>query len=441
MGKSTLILLIVFSSLSSFGQTFSIAKLDSFFNALEKRDLAMGSLTIAQNGKIQYQRALGYAYIDSIKKIPASINTKYRIGSETKMFTAVIIFQLMEEGKINLDQKLSLYFPDLPNASKITISNLLNHRSGLHNYTEGTNYKEWMDKPTTHEQLLKIIQEKGTDFEPNARAEYSNTNYLLLSYIIEKICNMPYEMAITKRIISKIGLVNTYYGRPIDLKKSESASYKNVENKWQKEKETDLSIHVGAGSIVSTPTDMITFIEALFNNKLVSKSSLKTMKTLVDGYGMGLFPFDHGSQTAFGHNGRIEEFYSSVRYFPDAKLSVAYITNGIIYPRIDIIDVVLKICFNEPFIAPFSKPITLKSEDLDKYVGKYSSDQMPIIINCTKDANKLLLETRGKMFEVEPINNNYFMHAATGYFFEFFPDKEELQIKDTDNIYYLKRSK
>lgn len=401
----------------------------------------MGSLTIAQQGKIVYQRALGYAYIDSTAKIPASIHTKYRIGSETKMFTAVTIFQFKEEGKISLDQTLSIFFPELPNANKITISHLLNHRSGLPNYTEGTNFQAWMNKPATHEQLLKIIKEKGSDFEPNAKAEYSNTNFLLLGYIIEKICGMPYGKAIESRIITKAGLVNTYYGGAIDIKKGESVSYKYAAQTWNKEKETDLSVHGGAGSLVSTSTDMVKFMDALFNNNLVSTSSLNTMKTLVDGYGMGLFPFTYSSKTALGHNGRIEEFYSSAMYFPGEKLSVSYITNGILYPRADIMDAILKICFNEPFVVPFSNINTLKSEDLDQYPGKYTSEQLQITINCTKDGNKLLLETRGKIFETEPVNRNYFMNTPSGYFFEFFPEKNELLVKETDNIYYLKRIK
>lgn len=438
MRKSFLGILILLS-LPGHAQTIEVAKLNSFFNVLDKKGLAMGSVAIAQNGKIQYQRAVGYAYIDSAEKIPATNATKYRIGSGTKMFTAVIIFQLIQEGKINLQQKLNTYFPDLPNADKITIGNLLNHRSGLHNYTEGTNFQEWMDKPATHEQLIKIIKDKGADFEPGVRAEYSNTNYLLLSYIIEKIDRTSFDVVVKKRITSKISLQDTYYGHAIDISKNESASYKYGGNQWNKEKETDLSIHKGAGSIVSTPADMVRFIDALFNGKLVSQASLKTMTTLVDEYDMGLFPFPHGAKTAFGHNGRIEEFYSSVRYFPDEKLSVSYITNGIIYPRIDIIEAVLKICFNEPFIIPFSQKISFRSEDLDKYLGKYSSDQMPIVVNCTKRADTLLLETQGTTFELVPINTNYFMHSPTGYFFEFFPEKGELRIKELDNVYFLKR--
>jgi len=431
-------ILLTSSTFTSFGQDINVSKLDSFINTLQSKNLAMGSLTISKNGIIKYQKAIGYSFIISDKKVPTDINTKYRIGSSTKMFTAVMIFQLIEEGKIKLDQKLNTYFPDLPNADKITIQNMLYHRSGLHDYTHETDFPEWMEKPKSHEELLKIIKEKGSDSEPDVEADYCNSNYLLLGYIIEKIYKIPYADVLEKKITSKLNLKNTYFGKPINIKDNESTSYKYSNNNWTKEKETDLSIHGGAGSIVSTPTDMVKFIDALFSNKLISKSSLAKMETMVDEYGMGIFPNKYGDKPSFGHNGRIEEFYSALWYFPSEKLSFAYCTNGIDYPRTDIIEGILKICFNEPFLIPFTKNNNFKSEDMDKYLGKYSSDQ--IVVNCTKDGTRLFLETRGKAFEVEKISDNYFMNAASGYFFEFYPDKGELQIKETDNIYHLKRT-
>ena len=439
MKKLTFLIFIVAAfNFTSVGQTINISRLDSFLNSLASRELAMGSLTISKNGIVKYQKAFGYSHIDNDKKIPANINTKYRIGSATKMFTAVMIFELIEEGKLSLDEKLNTYFPNLPNANKITISNMLYHRSGLHDYTHDTNFPEWMDKPKTHDELLKIIKDKGSDFEPGTEADYSNSNYLILGYIIEKVCRVTYANALNKKITSKLNLKNTYYGNPISLKNNEAASYKYAENNWNKQKETNLGIHGGAGSIVSTPTEMVKFINALFSYKLISKSSLSKMETMIDDYGMGMFPNKYGSKNSFGHNGRIEEFYSACWHFPNEKLSFTYCTNGIDYPRTDIIEGVLKICFNEQFTIPFIKDNILIGKDLDKYIGKYSSDQ--IVVNCTKDANKLLLETRGKVFEVEKISDNYFMNASSGYFFEFYPDKGELLIKETDNIYHLKKT-
>ena len=423
---------------TSSGQNINVTKLDSFLNTLSSKGLAMGSLTISKNGSIKYQKAIGYSFISDEKKIFADINTKYRIGSTTKMFSSVMIFQLIEEGRIKLDDKLEMYFPDLPNADKITIQNMLYHRSGLHDYTRDTNFPDWMNKPRSHEEMLKIIKEKGSDFEPGTYADYSNSNYLLLGYIIEKVCNMPYAAVLKERITDKLNLKNTYFGNAIDVKKKESASYKYANNNWHTEKETDLNTHGGAGAIVSTPGDMVKFIDALFSYKLVNKTSLTQMKTLVDGYGMGMFANKYSDQPSFGHNGRVEEFYTALWYFPAEKLSFAYCTNGINYPRSDLIEGVLKICFNESFFIPFAKNGNNKTEGPDQYVGKYSSDQL--VVTCTKDGSKLLLETSGKVFEAEKISDNYFMHAASGYFFQFYPDKGELLIKETDNVYRLKRN-
>jgi D-alanyl-D-alanine carboxypeptidase len=425
-------ILVIASSFTSVGQNLITLKLDSFLNTLASKNMAMGSLAISKNGNMIYQKAIGHSSITGYKKELADITTKYKIGSTTKLFTAVMIFQLIEEGKMKSDQTLSTYFSDLPNANKITIQHMLYHRSGLHDYTKDTDFVNWMGKPKSHEELLKIIKEKGSDFEPGTKADYSNSNYLLLGHIIERISKMPYADVLKKRITSPLNLRNTYFGNPINANDSVGASYKYANGNWNKERETDLSIHGGAGSIVSTPTDLVSFMDALFSNKLISKSSLDKMKTIVDDYGMGMFSNKYGSKPSFGHNGRIEEFYSALWYFTDEGISFAYCTNGINYPRTDLIEGVLKIYFNEPFLIPFKQNSDLKGEELDKYVGKYSSDQ--IVVSCTKAGTKLFLETRGAVFET------YFMNAPSGYFFEFIPDKGELQIKETDNIYFLKRT-
>ena len=428
---------IVFFS-NSYSQTLNTKKLDSLFDMLQNRELANGSVAISINGKTLYQRAIGFAMLDNNKKKSPDINTKYRIGSSSKMFTAAMIFQLIEEKKLSLDTKLAKYFPQLPNADKITIEEMLYHRSGLHDYTHDTNFPDWMDKPITHEELLKIIASKGSDFEPGTKADYCNTNYLLLSYIIERITRTTYSEALNKKIVVKIGLKDTYYGKPIDIRRNEATSYKYSDSVWKKEKETNLSIHCGAGSIVSTQKDLAVFIQSLFNGKLISRANLDSMTTIIDGYGMGIFPYDFDTTKGFGHNGRIEEFYSATRYYPEKKLAVSYITNGILYPRIDILEGILKICFNDNYVIPFSK---LSAIDLSTYIGTYSSNDLPFKVVCNEDNNKLIFEAAGRTMEAEPVSANYFMNLKTGSFFEFNPEKGELQIKETDNAYYLQKEK
>jgi D-alanyl-D-alanine carboxypeptidase len=422
-------------------QNLNSVRLDSFMNVLQKRGLAFGSLAILMNGKIRYQRALGYSCLDSNNKVMSGINTRYRIGSVTKLFTAVMVFQLIEEGKIRLDDKLHRYFPTIPNAEKITIAHLLSHRSGLHDYTMGTNFQQWMYKPKAHADLLNIIEKGKADFEPGTKADYSNTNYLLLGYIIEDVCKMPYQEALQRRIISRIGLKDTYYGGTINLSRNESASFKYSDSTWTKQLETDLSIHGGAGSIVSTPTSLVKFINELFTHKLVSKSSLDQMKTLADGYGMGLFANKYGSNPSFGHNGRIDEFYTAVWYYPQYEMAIAYCTNGINYPRRELMDNVLQICFNETLTFPISTFTTSKPESLDKFQGIYSSEQLPFKITCKKEGRQLLLGMKDAQIKLEQIGDDYFTNAANGYYFRFNAEPGTLEVMETDYKYYFKKEK
>lgn len=422
--KSVLLSIFLWLFIStSYAQQINTRKLDSFLTTLSSKGVAMGSMAISKKGQPTYLKELSPA-------------TLYRIGSVTKLFTAVLVFQLIEERKLSLDQKLSSFYPDLPNAASVSLEDMLYHRSGLHDYTKDTDFTTWMDQPKSQAELLSIIRQKGSDFQPRERSEYSNSNFLLLGYIIEKISKASYAEVLKKRIIDPLQLENTWVGTEANVKQPQAPSFKYNTGNWIPEKSTDLRIHGGAGAIVSSPDDLIRFINALFANKLISQASLASMKTIVNEYGMGMFANKYGSKKSYGHNGRIEEFYTAVWHYPEANLSIAYCTNGIHYPRTDLIEGVLKICFDEPFSLPFSNT---SDEDLKIYTGNYSNNELSV--NCSVNGNHLRVETRGVVFDLEPIGNNYFMHAGSGYYFEFFPQRRELQIKETDNIYYLNKKK
>lgn len=420
-------------------QSFNKAGIDSFMNALQRRNFSMGNLAISKNGSLIYSKAIGFSVVNGDQKIPATEKTEYRIGSISKVFTAVMIFQLIEEGKISLDTRLDKYFPTITNASRISIAYLLNHRSGIHDYTEDPHFSEWMNKPRTHEEMLTMISVSKPDFEPGERASYSSSNFLLLSYIIEKVGGSLYKDAVNQRIISKIGLQNTYYGSKIDSQKNEAYSYRYINYKWQQQTETDMSIHTGAGSMVSTATDLTKFIEALFAGKLISKKSLETMTKLTDGYGMGIFSFPFREKLGFGHSGKIEEFATTVQYFPKDSLAISFCANCQVYSKDDVIEEVLSIYFSIPHRIPTFQPVALNPSDLEQYPGTYSSKQIGVTVLCTKDRDILKLETKGQEFILESVGDNKFINARYGYFFEFKPSAKELVIKETDNSYVFKK--
>jgi len=420
-------------------QGLNRAGLDTFMNALQKHNLSMGTLAISKNGKLIYSKSIGYSLVKGDETIPATDKTEYRIGSISKMFTAIMIFQLIEEGKINLDTRIDKYFPTIPNASRISIAFLLEHRSGIHDYTEDPHFPEWMDKPRTHEEMLTMISVSKSDFEPGQNVSYCSSNYLLLGYIIERVSGQSYKDAVAQRIISKIGLQHTYYGDKIDVQRNESYSYRFINNKWQQQKETDMSIHNGAGSMVSTPTDLTKFIEALFAGRLISKKSLATMTTLKDGYGMGIFPFTFRGKKSLGHSGKIEEFSTNVQYFPDDSLAVSFCANSQVYSKDDVLEEVLKIYFEVPHHIPTFQTVVVNASELEQYLGVYISDQQGIKVLCTKDKDILTLETKGQLFILEPLGNDQFLNKRYGYFFEFKTATKQLIIKETDNSYYLRK--
>ncbi len=274
---------ILFATLLTWGvfavahaQTLDKAKLDQFFDRLAEKNKAMGSLVIAKDGKVLYTRAIGYSQINGTEKKPLTATNRFRIGSITKMFTAAMILQLVEEGKLKLTDTLDKFFPQVPNARKITIVQLLWHRSGIPNVKREQNAQGNVHTiPVTKDEMLALIVKATPDFEPDTRRSYSNSGYQLLGLILEKVTGKPYEEALRTRITAKIGLADTYLATGnIDVSKNEALTYMNFGDGWKPVSETHPSILFSAGAIVSTPNDLAKFIQALFDAQVVSKASL-----------------------------------------------------------------------------------------------------------------------------------------------------------------------
>lgn len=401
----------------------------------------MGSLAISVDGEIIYSRAIGYRSVDGNKKIKSDSHTKYRIGSITKMFTGTMIFQLIEEGKLKLNDHLSTWFPELPNARKITIGNMLDHRSGLHNFTADTAFWKYETQPCTEAELTAMFAKQKPDFEPDEKAEYSNTNFVLLGYIIEKITKKTYSEELKERIVSKIGLKDTYYGGKTSVKNNEARSYAFAV-KWMPAEETDISIFSGAGAILSTPTDLTKFIEALFAGKLISKDHLNLMKTLNDNYGMAMFETDFDGKKGYGHDGGIDLFRSTLTYFPGQKLAIAYCSNNGAYSFDKVKEAALSIYFNKPFTFPEFKTIPIKPEVLDKYLGVYSTKQMPSKITITRNNNTLIAQGTGQpQFVLEPVAQDRFTVSEVGTILDFEPGKNRFVLEQGNSEMYFTKDK
>lgn len=437
--RTRILIVFVLTSVSiASSQTVNKAKLDSLFDVLAQKNMAMGSVAISKNGKLLYARAIGYSSISNTDKIQATTATKYRIGSVTKMFTATMILQLIQEGKLALNTRLGRFFPSLPNAGTITVADLLNMRSGLHSFTAEPDYVSWMTKPKTEEEMLAIIASEKPDFQPGEKFSYSNTNYVLLGYIIERITRKSYAENLKQRITSKIGLSNTYVGRKTDIADGEGYSY-SYNGTWEQDPVTNMSIPGGAGAIVSTPTDLTKFIGALFAGKLISPASLKEMCTMVDGYGMGMMELPFYKRRAYGHGGAIDGFASLLGYFPEDSLAFAYCSNGQAYPPNDVMIGVLSICYGMPYSIP---TFLFKAENIERYVGIYSSTQLPLKITITIKDSALVAQGTGQSpFPLEAIAKNTFEFARAGIVIQFDSTKSEFTLHQGGRSFFFTKEK
>ena len=416
----------------SFSQNINKERLDIYFKTLDKDHKVMGSFAIADHGKVIYSNTIGFSDIESNKK--ADVNTIYRIGSITKTFTAVLIMKAIESKKLTLDTKLSEFFPQIKNAEKIKIEYLLDHRSGIHNFTNDDQYTNYYLHPISEEKLVDIIQKGGSDSEPDSKFSYSNSNYSLLGFIVEKIYKKPYSQLIEEYITKPLQLKYTKVGSKIEPSKNIANSYTYENNNYVKSSETDMSVPLGAGNLVSTPSELIVFMKGLVSGKLISEESLKKMLNFKEHYGFGLAEVPFEGKMGFGHNGGIDHFSSILYYFPDGEKSFAMISNQSNFDNNNISIAALSAAYGKDFEVPNFTVVNLPESELQQVVGNYATTKMPMKINVfVKDKILMAQATGQSAFPLEATSKTSFKFDASGIVMDFNPAKKELILSQGGN--------
>lgn len=421
--------------LPAHGQQWDKNGLDRYFDSLEANRKFMGSVAVLHKGQLIYSRSAGFA--DVPNNIEATANTKYRIGSITKTFTAVLALKLAEEGAISLGDTLGKWFPGLYKG--ISVAHLLGHRSGIANFTDRPDYLNWHTQPQTEKALLELISQGGIVFEADCRAGYSNSNYILLTSILQRVTQKSYAELLQNYIVKPLGLKNTYWGRAIEPNTGECFSYRMLAG-WTKEPETHHSIPLGAGGVVSTPSDLVLFSDALFGGRLLTTASMEQMKTIRFQMGMGLMPIPFYERKGFGHTGGLDGFSSVLVCFPSDELSYALTSNGVNYP-INLISVaVLSAVFQKPFEIPSFAVYEVSPDLLDAYVGEYVSLQLPLKIVVSRLENVLMAQATGQSaFPLEPFVKDGFRFDAAGVVMEFDPIQHTLILKQNGMVFAFRR--
>ena len=293
------------------------------------------SVAVARGDKIIFERGAGLADIDS--KRAADAATEFRIGSVTKQFTAAAMMKLVEQGKLSLDDPLKKYLPDFDTGGRtVTIRQLLNHASGIPNYTNPAFIKIAGNPDLTREDVLKLVSGAPFDFEPGAGWRYSNTNYYLLGLIVEKVSAQSYPDFLQREFFGPLELKRTRYDDGTPLSDSaQGYSFNPTDDRLRKADPLNMIGPFAAGALASTAGDLLRWQIALTNGRAVSAASFQEMigSTVKTGqgdaaYGFGLMVDNIGGLRRVWHNGGINGFNSVLVWWPELGLRSAVVSNS-----------------------------------------------------------------------------------------------------------------
>ena len=348
-----------------------VARIDQIVQSYATEKKFMGSALVARGDDVIFSKAYGSANLEW--QIPNAPSTRFRLGSITKQFTAASILLLEEQGKLKTEDPVKKYLADAPAAwDNITIFHLLTHSSGLPNFTGFPEYPNARAIPTTPEKLVARFRDKPLDFPPGEKFQYSNSGYVLLGYLIEKISSGSYEKFVQDNIFTPLLMKDSGYDSNSAIIARRATGYAPSPTGPRNAEFIHMSIPHAAGALYSTTEDLLKWQRALYGGKLLSPASFKKMTTPFKGnYAFGLTVSSEGRKQ-FEHGGGIEGFNTDLVYTPDTQVTVAVLSN-LNGPAAQEITAKLVALANGENVKLMSerKEITVAPGILSKYVGTY----------------------------------------------------------------------
>lgn len=399
-----------------FGQGNQMKKLDSMFTSLHEKNAFNGNVLIADKGNTIFEKSYGFA--DETTKRKLNENSVFELASLSKQFTAMGIILLKKQGKLNYDDNISKYIPELSFYKDITVRNLLNHTAGLPDYMEL--FEEHWDKTkfATNGDIVKefVKYKPAQQFKSNEKFEYSNTGYALLALIIERVSKQSYGSFLSQNIFRPLKMKNTLvYRSRFQPQKIENYALGYVSDSLGKKVSPDsfgknyLSYYldgvVGDGMVNSTARDLLIWDRALYGTKLVNaddKKEIYQFSKTADGkenpYGFGwALAKTEKYGTIANHTGGWAGYANLIeRHLDNDKTIILLQNNALATTKLPLAEV-RKILYNEPLpIEKQLNAVTLTDKDLDKYLGVYSNEKFPLKITITKKNNVLYTQATGQ---------------------------------------------
>jgi len=379
--------------------------------ALVKLDRFSGAILVAKDGKVV--ESAGYERANVEWDIPNKPDTKFRIGSITKQFTAMAVMILQERGKLRSPDLICKYVPECPAAWKsITIQHLLTHTSGIPDYVDFPDFSQTQALPATPQELISRFREKPLRFTPGEKFEYSNSGYVVLGFIIERVSGQSYEEFLRHNIFDVLGMNDSGYDSNRTILPHRAAGYQKEGGKLLNAKYIDPSVAYAAGALYSTVNDLMIWDQALYTDKLVTQKTRQEIFTPykeIVGYGWAIGTlFNRKMQH---HNGGIDGFVSSFARFPDDKVLIVVLSNRDGVPIDNISRDLAAILFGEKYELPKARTIVKPPQSqYAQYIGTYRITA-DIALTITNQGDRFFGKLSGselEQFELFPESDTKF---------------------------------
>lgn len=410
--------------------------LDSLLRpAFKDNEPGMGILVV-RKGQVIYEKAYGSANLEL--GVPLKPDMVFRIGSISKQFCAIAILQLVEQGRLRLTDSVQQYIKDFPSKGHtITIEHLLTHTNGIPDYMSIDHPDRYIMRHDVGPQfIVDHFKNAPLQFEPGTRFSYTNSGYVLLAFIVEKITGQPYHDYLRKEVLQRAGLEHTFYVDEETIVPGRVSGYTRDAGYYQNTYYQTLSIGYGCGDLLSTAQDLYKWNKALITCQIVKKETLEKAFTPYrlpngqsTGYGYGWFIGNRVGTLCIRHEGSLSGFISGESYYPQHDIYMVMFTN--VKSGED------KTSFSDERFRLFAKiPVLVLSNTLPKeaivpaaiqqtYVGKYRPAKGTKVIQIIREGEKLML--------VDGLHFNLFALGNTRYRADELPMETFLEFTKDDS--------
>lgn len=372
-------------------------------------ELFTGTVLVARDGKPIFRRAYGPANREWM--IPNTIDTRYRIGSITKQFTAAAILRMADEKKLELDDPIEKYLPDLPaNWGQASIRELLSHTSGIPSYTAMEDFDVKLE-PVKHtpKELIDLLRDVPLNHEHGTKFMYNNMGYVLLGCIIETVSGMKYPDYLEQKLLKPLNLRNSGYDDGRTLVSKLAQDYADGADRVVRSGLVNMSNAYAAGAMYSTVDDLLAWQEMLIKGKVLSPVSLKA--TFTDNghhYGLGWFVREQLSRKLYEHGGNIGGYGSLLAYYPDDKLTVIVLSNYGDEAVGKIADDLARLALG---VAPAHRQVKVDPRIYKALVGRYQLDST--VFDVIVEGDRLFAKQEGqRQLELLPESEYRYFHRA-----------------------------